>query len=133
MSRFCGYLYMGKNEKNIMTVKLKGELLEYELIHVLEFNSTRKRMSVVLRYKNQYILWCKGADSIIFDRMDVIASKNIPETINNLAEYGKIGLRTLLLRGSFLNRSSMRGMNCTGRPVSRWSRGTRRWRSCRRN
>jgi magnesium-transporting ATPase (P-type) len=41
---------------------------KFELLHVCEFSSTRKRMSVVLRKDDgQLILYCKGADSIIAD------------------------------------------------------------------
>lgn len=39
---------------------------------------------------------CKGADSIIFDRLDNTHSKHIQETKTNLDNYGSIGLRTLL-------------------------------------
>lgn len=70
----------------------------YELLHVLEFNSTRKRQSVILRdEQNNILLYCKGADSIILDRIDKKMSENVPETVANLSDYGRIGLRTLLL------------------------------------
>lgn len=37
----------------------------YELLHVLEFNSSRKRMSVIVRnVKNQLLLLSKGADRL---------------------------------------------------------------------
>jgi magnesium-transporting ATPase (P-type) len=43
---------------------------QYKLLHILEFNSTRKRMSVILRDKdNKIILMTKGADSIVQERM----------------------------------------------------------------
>jgi magnesium-transporting ATPase (P-type) len=54
-------------------------------------------MSVILKQNDTIILYTKGADSIILDRTNKRKSKYIPETINHLAEYGKIGLRTLLL------------------------------------
>jgi len=40
---------------------------EYQLLNVIEFNSTRKRMSVIVRSKqdNTIRVMCKGADSII--------------------------------------------------------------------
>lgn len=35
----------------------------YKLLHVLEFNSSRKRMSVIVRNEEEKIfLFCKGAD-----------------------------------------------------------------------
>ena len=80
-----------------MSLKIDNVLSQYELLHVLEFNSTRKRMSVILKHNQDYILYTKGADSIILDRTNRSACKFIPETVKNLADYGTIGLRTLLL------------------------------------
>ena len=42
----------------------------YEILAVLEFNSTRKRMSVVVRDDaGKLLLMCKGADSVIYQRL----------------------------------------------------------------
>ena len=44
-----GYEFVGKRDGNILVVKIpSGQELEYKLLNVLEFNSTRKRMSVVI-------------------------------------------------------------------------------------
>lgn len=42
---------------------------EYELLHILDFNNVRKRMSVILRRGNSVVLYCKGADNVIYDRL----------------------------------------------------------------
>lgn len=42
---------------------------EYELLHILDFNNVRKRMSVVLRRGDKIFLYCKGADNVIYDRL----------------------------------------------------------------
>lgn len=42
---------------------------EYELLNILDFNNVRKRMSVILRRNNKIILYCKGADNVIYDRL----------------------------------------------------------------
>lgn len=44
-------------------------LQEYELLHILDFNNVRKRMSVILRQDGRLVLLCKGADSVIYDRL----------------------------------------------------------------
>lgn len=44
-------------------------LKEYELLSILDFNNVRKRMSVILRRNNRIILYCKGADNVIYDRL----------------------------------------------------------------
>ena len=53
-----------------MRVYCEDKVLEYHLLHVLEFDSTRKRMSVIVRDdRGEVILYCKGADSIIEKRL----------------------------------------------------------------
>ncbi len=82
-----------------MKVRFNKEILEYKLLYVLEFNSTRKRNSIIVRNKqdNKIYLLCKGADSIILERMNKKGEKYVEKTIDNLNKYGSIGLRTLLL------------------------------------
>lgn len=45
--------------------------IEYEILEILPFDSTRKRMSVVLRRPEtrQIVVYCKGADSAILPRL----------------------------------------------------------------
>jgi phospholipid-transporting ATPase len=70
-AKFVGVQFLGMDECNNMEVKFKNQVFRYQLLHVLEFNSTRKRMSVILRdEKGHHILYTKGADSIILDRTD---------------------------------------------------------------
>lgn len=53
-----------------MTVELDGKDYTYEVLNVLEFNSTRKRMSVIVRTpEKKIVLYTKGADSVILARM----------------------------------------------------------------
>lgn len=42
---------------------------EYELLNIIDFNNTRKRMSVILKRNNKIFLYCKGADNVIYDRL----------------------------------------------------------------
>ena len=46
--------------------------IEFEVFRRMEFNSDRKRMIIVLRdpEDGHYKLYCKGADSIIKERLD---------------------------------------------------------------
>lgn len=55
---------------NNLSNMLFNNLQEYELLHILDFNNVRKRMSVILKRNNQIILYCKGADNVIYDRLD---------------------------------------------------------------
>ncbi|KAK1360281.1 Phospholipid-transporting ATPase [Heracleum sosnowskyi] len=71
---------------------------EFKLLNLLDFTSKRKRMSVIVRYEDgQIFLFCKGADSIIFDRLSKQGSMFKEATTRHLNEYGEAGLRTLAL------------------------------------
>ena len=55
--------------------------MEYEILNVCEFNSTRKRMSTVVRLPNGKIkIYTKGADTVILERL----SQNQPFTEQTL-------------------------------------------------
>uniref|UniRef100_A0A8C1B7W2 Phospholipid-transporting ATPase n=1 Tax=Cyprinus carpio carpio TaxID=630221 RepID=A0A8C1B7W2_CYPCA len=65
-------------------------LHRFELLEVLNFDSVRRRMSVIV--KSKYYLFCKGADSSIFPR--VVSGK--VEQVRARVEHNAVeGLRTL--------------------------------------
>ncbi|KAG2254045.1 hypothetical protein Bca52824_084181 [Brassica carinata] len=71
---------------------------EYKVLNLLEFTSKRKRMSVIVRdEEGQILLLCKGADSIIFDRLAKNGKTYLGPTTRHLTEYGEAGLQTLAL------------------------------------
>ncbi|KAK7325102.1 hypothetical protein VNO77_29184 [Canavalia gladiata] len=71
---------------------------EYKILNLLDFTSKRKRMSVIVRdEEGRIILFCKGADSIIFDRLSKNGKTYLEATTRHLNEYGEAGLRTLAL------------------------------------
>ncbi|KAG5183758.1 hypothetical protein JKP88DRAFT_198883 [Tribonema minus] len=48
----------------------EGDIERYEVLHVLPFNSDRKRMSVIVRCPDGAIrLFCKGADTVMLPRL----------------------------------------------------------------
>nr|XP_043629882.1 putative phospholipid-transporting ATPase 9 [Erigeron canadensis] len=70
----------------------------YELLNVLEFNSARKRMSVIVRDdQGKLLLLCKGADSVMFDRLAKNGRQFEESTKEHVNEYADAGLRTLIL------------------------------------
>ncbi|KAL3838195.1 hypothetical protein ACJIZ3_022786 [Penstemon smallii] len=71
---------------------------EFKLLNLLDFTSKRKRMSVIIRDESgQILLLCKGADSIIFDRLSKNGRTYEQATTKHLNDYGEAGLRTLAL------------------------------------
>ncbi|MCO5566584.1 hypothetical protein L7F22_020261 [Adiantum nelumboides] len=70
----------------------------YELLNTIEFSSARKRMSVIIRKEGCLLLFCKGADDVIFDLLDENNSKDSRNiTRQHMNEYGEAGLRTLAI------------------------------------
>ncbi|CAH9056008.1 unnamed protein product [Cuscuta epithymum] len=71
---------------------------EYKVLNLLDFTSKRKRMSVIVQDGNgQILLFCKGADSIIFDRLARNGRIFEEATTKHLNDYGEAGLRTLAI------------------------------------
>ncbi|KAE9448045.1 hypothetical protein C3L33_20080, partial [Rhododendron williamsianum] len=70
----------------------------YKILNLLDFTSKRKRMSVIAQDEDgQLLLFCKGADSIIFDRLSKNGRMYKEATTKHLKDYGEGGLRTLAL------------------------------------
>lgn len=66
-AKYFGVEFRKRDEDNNMIVNFKGIELKYKLLNILEFNSTRKRMSVIVQDSaNNIWLLCKGADSILY-------------------------------------------------------------------
>ncbi len=71
---------------------------------MLEFNSTRKRMSVIVEDERGNIkLYCKGADNVIFERL-AANQPFLQVTTEHLRQFASEGLRTLCLAVAQLDR-----------------------------
>lgn len=72
---------------------------EYRILNVLEFSSARKRMSVIVRNEDDRLfLFCKGADSVIFERLSKKQGREFEEaTRTHISKYADAGLRTLAI------------------------------------
>jgi magnesium-transporting ATPase (P-type) len=96
----AGYIFLGKDTKGIMSVKTPdGRTLQYKYMNVCEFNSTRKRMSLVVRdlQTSEILLLSKGADSIMMPLLNSGQSRTMKITQGYIDNYAQDGLRTLLL------------------------------------
>jgi len=114
-ARYVGAQFEGTDANGIMTVIFMGERRQWELLNVLEFNSTRKRMSVIVRdcVSGKIKLLCKGADSIIEERLAEKKGRILSQTKKSLSDYAKIGLRTLLLAEKTLSVEEYEAWNAT--------------------
>ena len=78
--------------------------MEFVLLKVLQFDSDRKRMSVLLRLDDgsddgSILLLCKGADEQVLPRLapSSITAERLDGVRRSLEAYGRAGLRTLCM------------------------------------
>ncbi|XP_071756358.1 phospholipid-transporting ATPase IA isoform X3 [Centroberyx gerrardi] len=104
-ARNLGFVFSGRTPDSVI-VETPGTEDKYELLHVLEFTSARKRMSVIMRTPSGKIrLYCKGADTVIYDRLaDSSRYKEI--TLKHLEQFATEGLRTLCFAVADISESS---------------------------
>ena len=81
-----------------MIIKYHDKTYKFKLLHIFEFNSDRKRMSVIIKDEKENIkLICKGADSVLF-KLSSTNSYSFKKKITEYLEYfGNKGLRTLII------------------------------------
>lgn len=97
-ARDCGFTVLGRSNDGII-LNVLGEDREYTVLNTLEFNSSRKRMSAIIRMPNgKIILFCKGADSVIYSRLKRGEQNHLRKaTAEHLEMFAREGLRTLCI------------------------------------
>ncbi|KAF9886263.1 hypothetical protein FE257_011876 [Aspergillus nanangensis] len=95
-ARDCGFTLLGRAGDDLI-VNVMGEERTYTVLNTLEFNSSRKRMSAIIRMPDGSIrLFCKGADSIIYSRLAPGKQQELRQkTAEHLEMFAREGLRTL--------------------------------------
>jgi phospholipid-transporting ATPase len=92
-----GYKFTTRRPKSVSIQVADGPELEFEVLNICEFNSTRKRMSAILRCPDGKIrIYCKGADTVILERLGP-NNPYVELTLAHLEDYATEGLRTLCL------------------------------------
>lgn len=102
--KFCtklGIVFLGdEKDKNhstmVRVVNFKGQIQKFLILDILEFDSTRKRMSIILKNlkTNQIVLFCKGAESAMFKNC---TSGNVQAADDDIKTFAENGWRTLAL------------------------------------
>ncbi|XP_035292180.1 probable phospholipid-transporting ATPase IM [Anguilla anguilla] len=96
-ARNFGCVFRSRTPETVTIVEM-GVQRSYELLAILDFNNVRKRMSVIVRSpEGKLSLYCKGADTIVFERLHRSCSKLAEVTTEHLNEFAGEGLRTLAL------------------------------------
>ncbi|XP_062868152.1 phospholipid-transporting ATPase IC [Trichomycterus rosablanca] len=95
-ARCFGFVFLHRTQ-DMITIDEMGEETTYEMLALLDFNSDRKRMSIVLRFPDGRIrLYCKGADTVIYQRLSP-DSPHTEITQDALNIFANETLRTLCL------------------------------------
>lgn len=90
-----GYVFNARTPSYV-EIDALGKTERYEILNVLEFTSARKRMSVIVRNaKGEIKLYCKGADTVIYERLAQNGQAYRDITLRHLEEFATDGLRTL--------------------------------------
>ncbi|KAF2988529.1 hypothetical protein EK904_005509 [Melospiza melodia maxima] len=95
-ARNFGYVFLSRTQ-NTITISEMGVQRTYDVLAILDFNSDRKRMSVIVRESGGNIrLYCKGADTVIYERLHPCNVKR-EATEEALDVFANETLRTLCL------------------------------------
>ncbi|CDF90584.1 ZYBA0S07-04434g1_1 [Zygosaccharomyces bailii CLIB 213] len=96
---YLGYKFLIRKPSSVIVqIEETGEEKTFELLKICEFNSSRKRMSTIFRTPDGSIkLYCKGADTVIMERLASDNNPYVDSTVRHLEEYASEGFRTLCL------------------------------------
>jgi phospholipid-translocating ATPase len=101
-----GFEFRGRDrDVLLLRTPFAPEPLRFRLLNILEFTSSRKRMSIIVRQlgeddqpgTNPIFLLCKGADNVIFERLAPGGEELKTVTGDQLDMFAREGLRTLTL------------------------------------
>ncbi|OXB63921.1 hypothetical protein ASZ78_009925 [Callipepla squamata] len=96
-ARNFGFVFRARTPETITVVEM-GETKIYKLLAILDFNNVRKRMSVIVRSpEGDLTLYCKGADTILYELLHPSCESLKEETTEHLNEFAGEGLRTLVV------------------------------------
>ncbi|NXB64205.1 AT8B3 ATPase, partial [Struthidea cinerea] len=106
-ARNLGYVFLARTQDTI-TIRELGRTRTYEVLAMLDFNSDRKRMSVLVRDPQGTIrLYTKGADTVILDRL---RRRGPNETLTERAldRFAEETLRTLCVASREVSEAEFR-------------------------
>ncbi|GAA6040867.1 hypothetical protein JCM8097_007756 [Rhodosporidiobolus ruineniae] len=103
-ARDAGFVFISKSNHEI-EIEALGQKERYVPLRTLAFNSARKRMSSLVRCPDgRVLLICKGADSVIYQRLAADHDQAVIETTSKqLEDFANAGLRTLCISSRYLS------------------------------
>ncbi|EDQ88909.1 uncharacterized protein MONBRDRAFT_32498 [Monosiga brevicollis MX1] len=97
-ARDAGFVFDTRTSEDIY-ISVRGQQEAYKMLNIIQFNSTRKRMTIVLQAADgTFTAYSKGADNVMEQLLSEEArQRDWPACEENLHEFAKDGLRTLVL------------------------------------
>lgn len=98
---YClGVQFLGMDyETNIIKLNVLGEIVELRVLHVIPYESSRKRMSMVVQMPDgSILLYCKGADSIMLELQDpaINSSRFVENLACQVSDWAEEAFRTMV-------------------------------------
>ena len=105
-----GFVFKAKTTNTIETVDIFGKKKMFNIKLELPFDSTRKRMSIIVENSDEYYLYTKGADNEMLAKVNPKTAKShIDKVKEHLDIFAKEGLRTLVMAQKSLQKSTVEG------------------------
>lgn len=100
-ARNFGFVFRARTPETITVVEM-GETKIYKLLAILDFNNVRKRMSVIVQSpEGDLTLYCKGADTILYELLHPSCNSLKEETTEHLNVRASFSTTSLHLLFSF--------------------------------
>ena len=106
-SAAVGYVFCAKEDDRISIRRGSTPAETYQILAEIPFDSTRKRMSLLLKDPSgKYILMCKGADNIVLGLLR--PNLNTELVKQHLDSFAREGLRTLVIAQRYLEEAEVK-------------------------
>ncbi|CAD8053969.1 unnamed protein product [Paramecium primaurelia] len=92
-----GYLFQGIDNNNHLTINKT----QFHRVMNFDFSSDKKRMTIVVKTGNEYVLFCKGADEVLLELIGECQHQQI------IHQFAIQGYRTLMLGRKTFSQSQM--------------------------
>ncbi len=108
-ARYLNYIYIKKDIHNTLYLEINNQEQKFKLLNSIEFDSKRKRMSVIVKDVNsgKIILFIKGADSIL----RALATQNkeyLKKNTEYVNEFSSQGLRNFNIGYRYIDENEYR-------------------------
>ncbi|XP_053129386.1 phospholipid-transporting ATPase IG isoform X3 [Hemicordylus capensis] len=104
-----GFTFLGQEQNFMLVLNRHNEIERFELLHVLDFDCVRRRMSVLVRTdEGRIFLFCKGADSAVFSR---VPESEVQRTKVHVEKNALDGYRTLCVAFKEIPESEYSGID----------------------